>query len=144
MMSVMVFVAIAFSDHRVTNRLFPGHANDMDDVMESFPLMVGIICSSLFLVFPNGKIFHFTAATAGRSLLILYSWYGRCVDRGHPTACYIQSGPRPCMATSSSSAPPSASCSPPRKSLPRYILERPCNPQFNGPWKNQISTALWY
>ncbi|GLT61106.1 hypothetical protein SLA2020_338350 [Shorea laevis] len=55
MMSVMVFVAIAFSDHRVTNCLFPGHANDMDEVMESFPLMVGIICSSLFLVFPNTR-----------------------------------------------------------------------------------------
>ncbi|XP_062150137.1 protein DMP9-like [Alnus glutinosa] len=56
MMSVMVFVAIAFSDHRVTNCLFPGHANDMDEVMESFPLMVGIICSSLFLVFPNTRV----------------------------------------------------------------------------------------
>ena len=54
-MSVMVFVAIAFSDHRVTNCLFPGHANDMDEVMESFPLMVGIICSALFLVFPNTR-----------------------------------------------------------------------------------------
>ncbi|KAE8023252.1 hypothetical protein FH972_008973 [Carpinus fangiana] len=54
-MSVMVFMAIAFSDHRVTNCLFPGHANDMDEVMESFPLMVGIICSALFLVFPNTR-----------------------------------------------------------------------------------------
>lgn len=55
MMSVMVFVAIAFSDHRVTNCLFPGHAKDMDEVMESFPLMVGIVCSGLFLVFPNTR-----------------------------------------------------------------------------------------
>ncbi|XP_057756541.1 protein DMP9-like [Arachis stenosperma] len=52
-MSVLVFVAIAFSDHRVTNCLFPGHEKDMDQVMESFPLMVGVICSGLFLVFPN-------------------------------------------------------------------------------------------
>ncbi|KAF8390181.1 hypothetical protein HHK36_024703 [Tetracentron sinense] len=54
-MSVMVFVAIAFSDHRVTNCLFPGHIKDMDEVMESFPLMVGVICSSLFLVFPTTR-----------------------------------------------------------------------------------------
>ncbi|KAA8530374.1 hypothetical protein F0562_005083 [Nyssa sinensis] len=39
-MSVMVFMAIALSDHRVTNCLFPGHEKDMDEVMESFPLMV--------------------------------------------------------------------------------------------------------
>lgn len=54
-MSVMVFVAIAFSDHRVTDCIFPGHAKDMDEVMESFPLMVGTICSGLFLVFPNTR-----------------------------------------------------------------------------------------
>ncbi|KAJ7970994.1 DUF679 domain membrane protein [Quillaja saponaria] len=52
-MSVMVFVAIAFSDHRVTDCLFPGHEKDMDEVMESFPLMVGVVCSALFLVFPH-------------------------------------------------------------------------------------------
>ncbi|XP_022144459.1 uncharacterized protein LOC111014140 [Momordica charantia] len=54
-MSVMVFMAIAFSDHRVTNCLFPGHVDDMEEVMESFPLMVGTICSGLFLVFPNTR-----------------------------------------------------------------------------------------
>ncbi|XP_068345521.1 protein DMP8-like [Pyrus communis] len=54
-MSVMVFVAIAFSDRRVTDCLFPGHEKDMDEVMESFPLMVGIVCSGLFLVFPSTR-----------------------------------------------------------------------------------------
>lgn len=54
-MSVLVFVAIAFSDHRVTDCLFPNHAKEMDEVMQSFPLMVGVICSSLFLVFPNTR-----------------------------------------------------------------------------------------
>ncbi|KAJ1419641.1 Protein DMP [Sesbania bispinosa] len=54
-MSVMVFVAIAFSDHRVTSCLFPKHEREMDQVMESFPLMVGIICSGLFLVFPASR-----------------------------------------------------------------------------------------
>ncbi|KAF2282983.1 hypothetical protein GH714_043632 [Hevea brasiliensis] len=54
-MSVMVFVAIAFSDHRVTDCLFPGHVKEMDQVMESFPLMVGIVCSGLFLLFPNTR-----------------------------------------------------------------------------------------
>ncbi|KAK1260354.1 hypothetical protein QJS04_geneDACA019474 [Acorus gramineus] len=54
-MSVMVFVAIAFSDQRVTNCLFPGHVKEMDEVMESFPLMVGVVCSGLFLVFPNTR-----------------------------------------------------------------------------------------
>ncbi|XVE83773.1 hypothetical protein DITRI_Ditri16bG0113400 [Diplodiscus trichospermus] len=54
-MSVLVFVAIAFSDNRVTNCVFPGHEKEMDQVMESFPLMVGIICSGLFLVFPTTR-----------------------------------------------------------------------------------------
>ncbi|XP_019170543.1 PREDICTED: uncharacterized protein LOC109166108 [Ipomoea nil] len=54
-MSVLVFVAIAFSDHRVTDCLFPGHAKELYEVMQSFPLMVGIICSGLFLVFPNTR-----------------------------------------------------------------------------------------
>lgn len=55
MMSVLVFVAIAFSDHRVTLCLFPGHAKELDEIMRSFPLMVGVICSGLFLVFPNTR-----------------------------------------------------------------------------------------
>ncbi|KAI4373476.1 hypothetical protein MLD38_011598 [Melastoma candidum] len=54
-MSVMVFMAIALSDHRVTNCLFPGKEKEMDEVMESFPLMVGVVCSALFLVFPNTR-----------------------------------------------------------------------------------------
>ncbi|XP_027331815.1 protein DMP9-like [Abrus precatorius] len=54
-MSVMVFVAIAVSDHRVTSCLFPGHEKDMEQVRESFPLMVGIVCSSLFLIFPTSR-----------------------------------------------------------------------------------------
>ncbi|KAK9276212.1 hypothetical protein L1049_005743 [Liquidambar formosana] len=54
-MTVLVFMAIAFSDHRVTDCLFPGHVKEMDEVMESFPIMVGVICSSLFLVFPNTR-----------------------------------------------------------------------------------------
>nr|CAD1826446.1 unnamed protein product [Ananas comosus var. bracteatus] len=28
---------------------------EMDEVMESFPLMVGVVCSALFLVFPNTR-----------------------------------------------------------------------------------------
>ncbi|KAL3840581.1 hypothetical protein ACJIZ3_025172 [Penstemon smallii] len=55
LMSVLVFVAIALSDHRVTGCVFPGHAEELDEVMQSFPLMVGIICSGLFLVFPTTR-----------------------------------------------------------------------------------------
>ncbi|KAM6602327.1 hypothetical protein CsatA_021936 [Cannabis sativa] len=55
LMSVLVFTAIAFSDHRITDCVFPGHEKAMDEVMESFPLMVGIVCSGLFLVFPNTR-----------------------------------------------------------------------------------------
>ncbi|KAF1859330.1 hypothetical protein Lal_00009914 [Lupinus albus] len=57
-MSVMVFMAIAISDHRVTNCLFPGREKEMEQVRESFPLMVGIVCSSLFLVFPTNRHVH--------------------------------------------------------------------------------------
>ncbi|CAA2984009.1 uncharacterized protein LOC105159971 [Olea europaea subsp. europaea] len=55
MMSVLVFVAISFSDHRVTDCLLPGHDKELDEVMQSFPLMVGIICSGLFLIFPTTR-----------------------------------------------------------------------------------------
>ncbi|KAL6567704.1 hypothetical protein OROGR_001372 [Orobanche gracilis] len=55
LMSALVFVAIALSDHRVTGCVFPGHAAALDEVMQSFPLMVGIICSGLFLVFPTTR-----------------------------------------------------------------------------------------
>ncbi|KAK7244033.1 hypothetical protein RIF29_38851 [Crotalaria pallida] len=54
-MSMLVFVAIAFSDHRVTSCLFPEREKDMDQVRDSFPLMVGVVCSSLFLVFPTSR-----------------------------------------------------------------------------------------
>lgn len=55
MMSVLVFVAIAFSDQRVSHCLVPSHAKEMEEAMESFPLMVGIVCSCLFLVFPKAR-----------------------------------------------------------------------------------------
>uniref|UniRef100_A0A7N0UWG4 Uncharacterized protein n=1 Tax=Kalanchoe fedtschenkoi TaxID=63787 RepID=A0A7N0UWG4_KALFE len=55
LMSVMVFVSIAFSDHRVAKCLFPGKEKEMYEVMESFPLMVGLLCSGLFLVFPTTR-----------------------------------------------------------------------------------------
>ncbi|KFK25288.1 hypothetical protein AALP_AA8G092900 [Arabis alpina] len=54
-MSVLVFMAIAFSDRRVTGCLFPGKEKEIDQVMESFPIMVGIVCSALFLVFPTTR-----------------------------------------------------------------------------------------
>lgn len=54
-MSVLVFVTISFSDHRVTNCLFPRRTKELNEVMQSFPLMVGVICSGLFLVFPNTR-----------------------------------------------------------------------------------------
>lgn len=44
-MSVMVFAAIALSDHRVTDCLFPGQRKETDEVMESFPLIVWVVCS---------------------------------------------------------------------------------------------------
>lgn len=55
MISSMVFLAIVFSDYRVTNCLFPRHTEELDQVMQSFPLMVGIVCSGLFLVSPNTR-----------------------------------------------------------------------------------------
>ncbi|KAI3953876.1 hypothetical protein MKW98_017700 [Papaver atlanticum] len=55
LMSVMVFLSIVCSDHRVTNCLLKHHVKEMDEVMESFPLMVGIICSALYLIFPTTR-----------------------------------------------------------------------------------------
>ncbi|CAN6164500.1 unnamed protein product [Urochloa humidicola] len=54
-MSVLVFAAVALADYRVSGCLLPGHRKEMDEVMESLPLMVGAVCSGLFLVFPNTR-----------------------------------------------------------------------------------------
>ncbi|XP_078441370.1 protein DMP9-like [Wolffia australiana] len=54
-LSVLVFAAIALSDKRVTDCLLPGRQKEMDELMESFPLMVGVVCSGLFLIFPNTR-----------------------------------------------------------------------------------------
>ncbi|GAB2216307.1 hypothetical protein Droror1_Dr00024079 [Drosera rotundifolia] len=54
-MSVLVFMAIALSDGRVTKCLFPGHEKEVEEVMQSFPLMVAVLCSGLFLVFPISR-----------------------------------------------------------------------------------------
>ncbi|RLM54226.1 hypothetical protein C2845_PM10G07530 [Panicum miliaceum] len=40
-MSVLVFAAVALADYRVSGCLLPGHRKEMDEVMESFPLMAG-------------------------------------------------------------------------------------------------------
>ncbi|KAL5200215.1 hypothetical protein ABZP36_021418 [Zizania latifolia] len=55
-MSVLVFAAVALSDHRVSGCLVPGlYRKEMGEAIESFPLMVGAVCSGLFLVFPNTR-----------------------------------------------------------------------------------------
>ncbi|XP_057530711.1 protein DMP8-like [Amaranthus tricolor] len=54
-MSVMVFMAIALSDHRVTKCVIPGHAKEMVEVMQSFPLMIGVVCTCLFLLLPKSR-----------------------------------------------------------------------------------------
>ncbi|CAO2829575.1 unnamed protein product [Amaranthus hypochondriacus] len=54
-MSVMVFMAIALSDHRVTKCVIPGHAKEMVEAMQSFPLMIGVVCTCLFLLFPKSR-----------------------------------------------------------------------------------------
>ncbi|CAN6202002.1 unnamed protein product [Urochloa humidicola] len=54
-MSVLVFAAVALADYRVSGCLLPGRRKEMDEVMESLPLMVGAVCSGLFLVFPDTR-----------------------------------------------------------------------------------------
>ncbi|RLN12497.1 hypothetical protein C2845_PM09G08410 [Panicum miliaceum] len=57
-MSVLVLAAVALADYRVCGCLLPGHRKEMDEVMESFPLMVGAVGSDLYLmvfVFPNTR-----------------------------------------------------------------------------------------
>jgi hypothetical protein len=53
--SVVVFAAVALSDYRVSGCILPSHRKEMDEVMESFPLLVGAVCSGLFLMFPNTR-----------------------------------------------------------------------------------------
>ncbi|KAJ6350554.1 hypothetical protein OIU78_006670 [Salix suchowensis] len=51
-MSVMFFMAIALSDHRVTDCL---HVKEMDEVMESFPLMDDAVPTYNFTMDPRGE-----------------------------------------------------------------------------------------
>ncbi|KAL4382560.1 hypothetical protein HN51_006216 [Arachis hypogaea] len=51
-LSMVVFLAMAFSDQRVIDCLFPKHVDDMEQVMRTLVLVVGFLCSSLFLLFP--------------------------------------------------------------------------------------------
>ncbi|KAI3945487.1 hypothetical protein MKW92_027201 [Papaver armeniacum] len=55
LMSVTVFAAIVAGDRRVTDCLFRKHVKEIDEAMESVPLIVGVICSGLYLVFPNTR-----------------------------------------------------------------------------------------
>ncbi|MED6119204.1 hypothetical protein PIB30_009603 [Stylosanthes scabra] len=51
-LSLLVFLAMAFSDQRVIDCLFSKHVDDVEQVMRTLVLVVGFICSSLFLLFP--------------------------------------------------------------------------------------------
>ncbi|KAI3960263.1 hypothetical protein MKW98_016987 [Papaver atlanticum] len=55
LISTTVFAVIIGGDRRVTHCLLRKHVKEIDDVMESFPLIVGVICSWLYLVFPNTR-----------------------------------------------------------------------------------------
>ncbi|XP_031495530.1 protein DMP9-like [Nymphaea colorata] len=54
-MSVTVFLAIAFSDHRVVDCLLPGRQPEMRELMEGIPVIVGAVCSTFFFMFPNTR-----------------------------------------------------------------------------------------
>ncbi|MED6201406.1 hypothetical protein PIB30_094692 [Stylosanthes scabra] len=51
-LSLVVFLAMALSDQRVIDCLFPKHVDDVEQVMRTLVLVVGFLCSSLFLLFP--------------------------------------------------------------------------------------------
>ncbi|KAI3917247.1 hypothetical protein MKX01_000024 [Papaver californicum] len=55
LMSVAVFAAIVGGDRRVTHCLLRKLEKEIDEVMESLPLIIGVICSGLYLVFPNTR-----------------------------------------------------------------------------------------
>lgn len=55
LMSLAVFAAIVGGDRRVTHCLLRKHVKEIDEVMESLPLIIGVICSGLYLVFPNTR-----------------------------------------------------------------------------------------
>lgn len=50
--SVVVFLAVAFSDRRVVDCFFPRYKEEMHQVMDTLVLFVSYLCSSLFLLFP--------------------------------------------------------------------------------------------
>ncbi|MCL7025515.1 hypothetical protein MKW94_014471 [Papaver nudicaule] len=55
LMSVAVFAAIVAGDKRVTDCLFRKHVKEINEAMESLPLIIGVVCSGLYLVFPNTR-----------------------------------------------------------------------------------------
>ncbi|MCL7035212.1 hypothetical protein MKW94_028500 [Papaver nudicaule] len=55
LMSVAVFAAIVAGDNRVTDCLFRKHVKEINEAMESLPLIIGVVCSGLYLVFPNTR-----------------------------------------------------------------------------------------
>lgn len=52
LLSVVVFLAIAFSDQRVIDCLLPQKTEEVHQVMDTLVLIVAFVCSSLFLLFP--------------------------------------------------------------------------------------------
>ncbi|KAK9689832.1 hypothetical protein RND81_09G084400 [Saponaria officinalis] len=54
-MGVLVFVAVALLDQNVVNCLFPMPSKETEQRLVMFPVIVGIVCSLLFIYFPTKR-----------------------------------------------------------------------------------------
>lgn len=55
MLSVLVFVAVAFKDKNVLNCFYPVPGHGTQEVLNIVPVGIGVICSMLFVVFPTSR-----------------------------------------------------------------------------------------
>ncbi|KAJ8768037.1 hypothetical protein K2173_020977 [Erythroxylum novogranatense] len=54
-LSVLVFIATALRDKNVVNCLYPTPKHETQEVLDIFPIGVGLICSLLFVIFPSRR-----------------------------------------------------------------------------------------
>ncbi|XP_027348495.1 protein DMP4-like [Abrus precatorius] len=54
-MAILVFAAIALFDQNVVNCLFPSPSDETQEVLTALPVVIGVLCSMLFVAFPTQR-----------------------------------------------------------------------------------------
>ncbi|XP_027113237.2 protein DMP3-like [Coffea eugenioides] len=54
-LSVFVFVSVALRDKNVLSCFYPSPSHETEEVLDIFPISIGLICSLLFVIFPTRR-----------------------------------------------------------------------------------------